>query len=268
MTLPPPEAVRQRIAGKQSTPPNNPPKYDIHAIHEKAMIDFKRLGFNGIAKVQFEELIDSNLQNERVRSLCIGWSEKYQSITFSLLDNTGELKSHIIRTAKHNGNVVKWKTYGSKLFTPNKIKERDSLVFIASGIGEHILFELMDVSYICPQSDSMTAGITQSMIDKVRGKTIVYLQDNDESGTKLGLKLQDIFNGCLFVKIDFLHVMADQTEWDIKRGYDFRDFANWASKKWGNLTWNVIDQMIVREINYKMEEMLCLNYRMKQCATS
>lgn len=268
MTLPPPEAVRERIASKQAIQPSDQPKYDLHTIHEKAMIDFKRMGFSGLAKAQFNELIHPHLQNERVKNLCIGWSTKYQSITFSLFDSDGEIKSHIIRSAKHNGNAVKWKTYGSKLFTPHKIRERDSLVFIASGIGEYALFELMDVSYICPQSDSMTAGISQSVIDEVQGKTIVYLQDNDESGVRLGVKLQELFSGCVFVRIDFIHVMADQTDWDIKRGYDFRDFCNWAAEKYDVHAWNVVDQMVVREINFKIEEMRCLSYRMKQGATS
>lgn len=267
MTLPPPEAVRERIASKHAEPSSDQPKYDLHAIHERAMADFKRIGFSGTAKAQFDELIHPYLQNDRIRNICIGWSTKYQSITFSLFDND-ELKAHIIRSAMHNDKVVKWKTYGSKLFTPCKINERDNIVFIASGIGEYVLFELMDVSYICPQSDSMIAGINQSMIDEVRGKTIVYLQDNDESGAKLGSKLQDLFHGCVFVKIDFAHVMADQTEWDIKRGYDFRDFCNWAANKWEERAWLVVDQMVVREINYTKEALRCLNYRMKQLSTS
>lgn len=263
MTLPTPETVRERIASKHSEPSNDQPKYDLHAIHARAMADFKRIGFSGTAKVQFNELIHPHLQNDRVKNLCIGWSTKYQSITFSLFDGD-ELKAHIIRSAKHNGNVVKWKTYGSKTFVPHRIKERDNIVLVASGIGEYALFELMDVSYIAPQSDSVVSGITEAMIDEVRGKTIVYLQDNDESGRKLGAKLQELFSGCVFVRIDFEHVH----DRDLPHGYDFRDFGNWAAGKYDDYAMNVIDQMIVREINFKIEEMRCLNYRMKQGATS
>ena len=262
--LPNPDQVRERLRNLSTKPKDDAPKYDLQSIHNKALIDFKRVGFTGTAKAQFDELINPHLQNDRVKNLCIGWSTRYQSITFSLFDGD-VLKTHIIRSSKNpDGEIIKWRTYGSKTFTPSKIKSGSDVVFIASGIGEYILFELMDVSYIAPQSDSVTSGISQSRIDEVRGKTIIYLQDSDDSGRKLGGKLRELFSESVFVCIDFEHVHDK----DLVHGYDFRDFANWSAIKWDARAWNVIDQMIVREINYVKEFAKCLNYRMTQGATS
>jgi hypothetical protein len=262
--LPSPDQVRERLRNLSTKPKDDAPKYDLQSIHNKALIDFKRVGFTGTAKAQFDELINPHLQNDRVKNLCIGWSTRHQSITFSLFDGDG-LKTHIIRSATNQtGEPIKWKTYGSKTFTPSKIKSGSDVVFVASGIGEYILFELMDVSYIAPQSDSVTSGITPAMIDEVQGKTIIYLQDNDDSGRKLGGKLRELFSESVFVCIDFEHVHDK----DLVHGYDFRDFANWSAVKWDARAWNVIDQMIVREINYVKEFAKCLNYRMTQGATS
>ncbi|MDD5211708.1 MAG: hypothetical protein PHV62_04785 [Sulfuricurvum sp.] len=250
--LPNPDEVRAIIQSKKiSSNLSVLPSYDLQAIHERAMKDYS---FSGIAKSQFMELINPHLWNGKESSLCMGWHSIYKSVTFSLFDKD-ELKAVIVRKASnHNGEVIKWKTYGSKTFTPSKIKSNDEVIFIASGIGEYLLFELMDVSYIAPQSDSVTSGITPAMIEQCKGKIIVYLQDNDDSGRKLATKLLEIFCESIFVVVDFENVQ-DQ---ELIKGYDFRDFANWTAEKWGDRGLMVIEQMLVREINFKREAMRCL----------
>ncbi|MDP2077328.1 MAG: hypothetical protein Q8J85_04730 [Sulfuricurvum sp.] len=252
--LPNPDEVRERLRNLSTKPKDDAPKYDLQAIHERAMSDYKRIGFNSVAKAQFMELINPHLWNGKENLLRMGWHSIYKSITFSLFDKD-ELKAVIVRKAtNHNGEVIKWKTYGSKTFTPSKIKSNDEVIFVASGIGEYLLFELMDVSYIAPQSDSVTSGIAPAMIEAARGKIIVYLQDNDDSGRKLATKLQEIFCESIFVVVDFENVQ-DQ---DLKHGYDFRDFANWTAEKWGERGLMVIEQMVTREMNFKREAMRCL----------
>lgn len=252
--LPNPDEVRAIIQSKKALPQNSTPSYDLQAIHERAMNDYNRTGFNGIVKAQFMELINPHLWNGKENSLSMGWHSIYKSITFSLFDKD-ELKAVVVRHSKDKeGNVIKWRTYGSKTFTPSKIKSGDNVVFVAAGIGEYLLFELMDVSYIALQSDSVTSGITHSMIEQCKGKIIVYLQDNDDSGRKLATKLEEIFCESVFVVVDFENVQ-DQ---ELKHGYDFKDFANWTAEKWQERGLLVIEQMVKREMNFKREAMRCL----------
>lgn len=252
--LPNPDEVRAIIQSKKALPQSTTPSYDLQAIHERAMSDYNRTGFNGIVKAQFMELINPFLWNSKESSLSIGWHSIFQSITFSLFDKD-ELKAIVVRHSKDKeGNIIKWRTYGSKTFTPSKINANDGVIFIASGIGEYLLLELMGVSYIAPQSDSVTSGITPAMIESSRGKIIVYLQDNDDSGLKLATKLQEIFCESVFVVVDFENVQ-DQ---ELKHGYDFRDFANWTAEKWGERGLMVIEQMVTREMNFKREALRCL----------
>ena len=247
--LPKPEEVLVLIQSKKMSPPVGAlPTYDLQTIHERVMKDYS---FSGVAKSQFVELINPHLWNGKENSLCIGWHGGYKSITFSLFDKD-ELKAIVIRSATNkDGDHIKWKTYGSKIFTPSKIRSSDRIIFIASGIGEYLLFELLDVSYIAPQSDSVTSGITATMIESAKGKIIVYLQDNDDSGKKLTTKLEEIFHESIFVVIDFENVHDK----DLPHGYDFRDFANWTAQKWGDRGRMVIEQMVIMEINFKREAM-------------
>jgi hypothetical protein len=249
--LPNPDEVRAIIQSKKALAQNTTPSYDLKNTHERVMKDFS---FSGTAKAQFMELINPHLWNGKENSLRMGWHSIFQSITFSLFDKD-ELKAVVVRHSKDKeGNIIKWRTYGSKTFTPSKIKSNDEVIFIASGIGEYLLFELMDVSYIAPQSDSVTSGITPAMIDQCKGKIIVYLQDNDDSGRKLATKLQEIFCESVFVVVDFENVQ-DQ---ELKHGYDFRDFANWTAEKWQERGLMVIEQMVIMEMNFKREAMRCL----------
>jgi len=62
-----------------------------------------------------------------------------------------------IREAKErDGRSVKWKTYGSKRFIPYKIfDEENPAIFVGYGIGEFLLFELLELNYMVLQSDSI-----------------------------------------------------------------------------------------------------------------
>jgi hypothetical protein len=246
--LPNPDEVRAIIQSKKALPQSQTPSYDLQTTHDRVMHDYNRIGFTGVTKAQFMELINPHLWNGKENSLRMGWHSIFQSITFSLFDKD-ELKAVVVRHSKDKeGNVIKYRTYGSKTFTPSKIKAKDEVIFVASGIGEYLLFELMDVSYIAPQSDSVTSGITPSMIDQCKGKIIVYLQDNDESGRKLAVKLQEIFCESIFIVVDFNNVLADSMQWDVKANYDYRDFCNEMSKRYGELALKAIGQMISKEI--------------------
>ena len=241
--LPNPDQVRQRLRGLSTKPKESKPSYDINQLHNDA-INAATLHSIDIRK-QLSNLIDDNLTIDSIppENIRIGWSTKYKSVTFSLFDGD-ELKAFIVRSATHNGEAVKWKTYGQKTFIPSKIDPSDEVIFVSSGIGEYLLLEAFGVSYIALQSDHNDHHITPEMIEATRGKIIVYFQDNDVTAKKLGERLKALFGGAVFVTVDF------ETVRDVflPHGYDLRDFCNEIAGQYGDRAKEVIYQMINREI--------------------
>ena len=114
----------------------------------------------------------------------VGYSKKDQSLTISIIDEGGHVRAIAIRWSKDkDGNIIKWKTYGSKTYIPHKIELE--VLFLAVGMAEYLLFKMMKVSYILLQSDSMSRHISEDIISKAAGKQIVVLKENDESFSKL-----------------------------------------------------------------------------------
>ncbi len=272
--LPNLDEVKARLKALASKPKEVKQPYALDNIHVSTRIkgDFKPCHLEAL-----QELLHPCLWNNAVKTaeywngerftapitfyskifknLNIGWHFIYKSFTVSLYDEFGVLKTLIVRySVNKDGTLVKWRTYGSKTFIPHKINNNDSVVFVASGIGEYILLELMGVSYITPQSDSTVSGIATDMIEACSGKTIFYLQDNDDSGRKLGAKLKEIFSNSVFIVVDFEFVLDRY----LPHGYDFRDFCNEMAVRYGDDVWAVIKDMLSIEMRYKMEAIKCL----------
>lgn len=195
---------------------------DPKITHTRKILDMKKVV---TMTDRLRELIVPELFTKAniFRDLNVGYSQKYNSLTFALCENRVP-RAIVIRSAKdREGKQIKWKTYGSKTFTPYRIDPAAQIVYIASGIGEYLLFELLGVSFIGLQSDSTISGISPEMILGCEGKMVVYCQDNDESAKKLGEKLEKLFDkAAMFTMIDF-EILWDR---DLPKGYDLRDFVN------------------------------------------
>lgn len=170
----------------------------------------------------------------------IGYSKKHQSLCISLID-VGIVKTIAIRHSyDENGNLIKWKTYGSKTYIPYKIK--DEYVFFGVGMAELILFEMMQVSYILLQSDSVYRHISKEIIAQMHGKNIIILKENDASFEKLIVELRQIFIGSNIFFIDFKKVLQKP----LPRGYDYRDFCNEIGDI--NIVEEKLEQELLRQI--------------------
>ena len=72
---------------------------------------------------------------------------------------------------------------------------------------------MMKVSYIHLQSDSMVRHISQKLIDACMKKSVIILQENDESFTKVVTKLQELFFKSEVFVIDVAEI-ANKTDVD------------------------------------------------------
>lgn len=166
----------------------------------------------------------------------IGYSKKHQSLTISLIED-GIVKTIAIRHSyDENGTLIKWKTYGSKSYIPYKI--RDDFIVVAVGMAEFILLELMQISYILLQADSVFRHIPVEAIVQARGKNIIILKENDESFNKLIFELRRIFTDSNIFIIDFERVLEKK----LKKGFDIRDLCHMI----GDI--NIVEEKIEHEL--------------------
>lgn len=166
----------------------------------------------------------------------IGYSKRHASLSISLIED-GIVKTIAIRHSfDQDGNLVKWRTHGSKKMIPHKIK--DDFIFVGVGMAEFILFEMMQVSYILLQSDSVFRHISKEVIARTHAKNIIILKENDTSFEKLIVELQQIFIGSNILVIDFEKVLQNS----LPKGYDFRDFCN----EIGDI--NIVEKQLEQEL--------------------
>jgi len=145
-----------------------------------------------------------------------GYSRKYDSATVHLYNDDGEIQTIAIR----NADGTKWKTFGSKKFTPYNI--RDEVIFISSGMAEIIICDLLGLSYIGLQADGMVQHIPKELKLLARDKFIIILSDNDATFKKIIPTIKGFFEYSQTIVIDFSKIL----EMELSKGYDFRDFVN------------------------------------------
>ncbi len=145
-----------------------------------------------------------------------GYSDKYNSLTVHLYNDKKEIEAIAIR----NANGIKWKTFGSKKFTPYKI--RKDIIFLTSGMAEIVISDIMGLSFIGLQSDSMVKHLPSELKELAAGKFIVILSDNDDTFKKIIPQIETFFTHSQTIIIDFEKVLNRE----LPKGYDFRDFIN------------------------------------------
>ncbi len=226
------------------------PNYDLNKI-------FDLLQNNSIPKGYISKLIDfqileDNPKTKEILKEFICYSKIDDSIVIVLKDKE-EIKTIAIhRTKDKEGNLIKWKTLGSKKYIQYKIK--DDFVFIVYGMAEIILCELFDISYIAFQSDSITKNLqnhkqwNEEIKPMIQDKYLILLLDNDiscrETINPIKEELTEPRNAIIIEMIDLLQTKAFLTDttgivsneskkkWQehhnkiLDKGYDFRDFCN------------------------------------------
>jgi len=237
-SLPNPTQFASHRATLTTTPRPQPttPSYDIEAMHKEFISDMAELMEYFIRELPsaanpevnpttlIYELIYKDiirLQGLRAWKPYLGYSNKYKSLTVSLLDDNGIVKAIAIRSATdRDGKAVKWKTYGSKTYIPYRVE--DDFVFLFSGTAEVLLMDNFDLSYIQLQADSMIQRLPEELKSLCSGKTIVVLQDNDDTFKSIVPEVKSFFIRSEVLVIDFEQVLNRE----LKKGYDFRDFCN------------------------------------------
>jgi len=174
------------------------------------------------------------------------YSKKQDSLVIELRNEKDELKTLSFREfkTKESNETIKWKTYGSKRFIPYKLKDNNKFCFVAFGMSEIILFELLEFDYFILQSDSIVHNLANNdyfkpVKEKLKDRVTYIFPDNDESGLKAGYKLNK------YLKEEGLKSkvleLGKMTNKQLKKGYDLRDLINEYSK-------NEVIKMIIKGV--------------------
>ncbi len=239
--LPPPIDLSTPLPAKAEqhyTNKKEQKSFDLNEWHKNFKAAYQKAEHTAITQIELPkgfvnpttllyDLIDRDLWRLRGREVIkrhIGFSSKYKSLTVSLFDGE-DVKAICIRSAwDSDGNPIKWKTYGSKRFIPYRIfDEDDPTIFIGYGIGEFLLFELLELNYMVLQSDSIAKNLSSNpYTPQIEDRYIFALLDNDASCKATLEPLQSHFSKCKVFGIDFEHLF----DRELLKGYDFRDFCN------------------------------------------
>jgi len=155
--------------------------------------------------------------------------QSYSSLVVKLYDENKTLKSLAIRHYRTpRGETVKWyKLKGSDArFIPYRLREEYSHCFVAFGMAEALIFNLLGVDYFILQSDSVALHIEsnpyyKAIKEKLRGRDIVILPDYDESGLKASDALYSALKGFTYPRIVEFYKLIDNPP----KGFDFRDYV-------------------------------------------
>ena len=224
--------------------------YDLKNIFDSLQNNSIPSGY--ISKLIDLEILEHNPKAKEILKRFICYSKLDDSIVIVLKDKE-EIKTIAINRAKDKeGNLIKWKTFGSKKYIQYKIK--DDFVFIVYGMAEIILCELFDISYIAFQSDSIAKNLqnhkqwNEEIKPIIQDKYLILLLDNDESCRNtinpIKEELESPSNAIIIEMIDLLQTktfLTDTTgivsneskkKWqeykqgNLIKGYDLRDFCN------------------------------------------
>ena len=186
----------------------------------------------------------------------IGFSNDYQSLSVILKDENNELKTIAIRRNNNPKKIEsweKWKKYGSISYIPSKVIENDEVVFVAFGMMEIVVMEILSLSYIIFQSDSVAKKLDKNeqflkIRNSVNGRKLVLLLDNDDTCRETVKPLSRFLSSASeIVVIEFEKVLKKE----LVKGYDFVDYINEVS----------CDIKITKEnlLNILESKMLCKN---------
>ena len=210
-------------------------KYDLNKIYDSLKSNPIPSGY--ISKLIDLQILEHNPRAKEILKDFICYSKLDDSIAIVLKDKE-EIKAITINRAKNkDGNLIKWKTYGSKKYIQYKIK--DDFVFCVYGMAEVLLCELFELSYIAFQSDSIALNLDnhKQWIEEVKqviqDKYVVLLLDNDDSCRKTINPIRKQMSNpesVISIEMDNLHYMKallyGGTVTNLPKGYDLRDFFN------------------------------------------
>ena len=211
--------------------------YDLNEIYDSLKLNSIPSGY--ISKLIDLQILEHNPRAKEILKRFICYSKLDDSIAI-VLKYKEEIKTIAINRAKDkDGNLIKWKTYGSKKYIQSNIK--DDFVFIVFGMSEILLCELFNISYIAFQSDSIAYNLDnhnqwiEELKPMIQDKYLILLLDNDESCRKTinPIKEQLAETGKLIsIEMEDLEVMqkaflyGGTLKKEITKGFDFRDYCN------------------------------------------
>lgn len=213
------------------------PNYDLEKIYNS-------LQSNSIPRGYISNLFDVNIlkhnpNTQQILKEYLTYSKIDDSLVITLQDKEEIKTIAISRSKDKEGNLIKWKTLGSKKHIKYKIK--DDFVFIVYGMAEIVLCELLDISYIAFQSDSIVLNLQnhkqwkEDIKPKLKDKVIILLLDNDDSCRKTIKPLKEELsheNKLIPIEMEDLEVMekaflfGGRLKQTIPNGYDFKDYCN------------------------------------------
>ena len=216
---------------------DNELNYDLEKIYNS-------LQSNSIPKGYISNLFDVNIlkhnpNTQQILKKYLTYSKIDDSLAITLQDKE-EIKTIAINRSKdREGNLIKWKTLGSKKHIEYKIK--DDFIFIVYGMAEIVLCELLDISYIAFQSDSIALNLQnhkqwqEDIKPKLKDKVIILLLDNDDSCRKTIKPLKEELsneNKLIPIEMEEMEFMQKALLYGgtllnpFPIGFDFRDFCN------------------------------------------
>lgn len=162
----------------------------------------------------------------------LGFNKKHQSLTVILRDETGKTEAVATRRIRNaKGEIVEGKKWiraegSNNGFIPHRINRSDDVVFIAEGIAEVGIFEMLKASYICFQNAGELKNfefnpLKEKILLEIKDKSLICFVDNDEVG-------QEGFNS-FYQSINHTRIYQVRFK-DRVKGYDLRDFIIELSK--------------------------------------
>lgn len=226
-----------------SIPQQSGRKYDLEEIHlrfkrGRDQVGDKVLIQKGNELINYDFYISTPLP-VGAKDL-FGYSIKDDSLTIHLIDEEDNVQTVVVRESRG----VKWRTFGSKKFMPFEIK--DDFIFLFSGMGEIVIMKMLGLSYIMVQADGMVKHLPKEIKDQAANRTVIVLQDNDESFRNIVPKIQEFFSQSEVLIMDFERIL----DRELDHGYDFRDFCN--EIKDAPKVMNLIEEEIIKqqEVHY------------------
>jgi len=157
------------------------------------------------------------------------YTHTYSSIAILLYDETKKLKATSIRRYRKNEvEIIKWyKVKGSKVgFIPYRLRDKYSFCFVAFGMSEALIFNILGLDYFILQSDSIAYHIDknpyfEAIKEKLQGRNIFILPDYDESGFKAANALKNHLKAFSNPQIIEIYKLINNPV----KGFDFRDYV-------------------------------------------